>query len=152
MGAFASELTITHLSGTDRHGSWRRWRLAEPLIYEVGCSGSGRIIRVSKDFVTDGTSIPRPLWPILPVWANWSRAGVIHDYLCYRIARNNPHPEAPTRDDADRIFFEAMTALDVSPVQKYVLYLGVRVGAWLNLRTTMIDYNSALNATQIVGP
>ena len=147
MGAFASKLTIAHLSGKERYGR-RRWRLAEPLIYEVG--SSGRVIRVPKDFVTDGPSIPRRLWRILPVWASYSRAGVIHDYLCYLIARNNPHPEAPTRDDADRIFFEAMTALNVGPVQKFALYWGARLGTLLNLRTTMIDYNTTLNATQIV--
>ena len=103
MGAFTSELTITQLSGNDTHG-WRLWRLAEPLIYEVGGRGSGRVILVSKGFITDGPSIPQFLWSILPVWASWSRAGVIHDYLCYLIALNNPHPEAPTRDHADRIF------------------------------------------------
>jgi hypothetical protein len=148
--AFISELTITHLSGSEPHGCWRRWRLAEPLIYEFGGRGSGRVIRVLKDFVTDGPSIPRLFWRVLPVWATYSRAGVIHDYLCYLIARENPHPEAPTRADADRIFFEAMTALNVGRVQKYVLYLGVRLGARLNLKTTMIDYNTTLNAMEIV--
>lgn len=146
MGAFTSELTITHLSGNDRH-SWRRWRLAEPLIFEVGGRGSGRVIVVWKGFVTDGPSIPRLLWWILPVWASYSRAGVIHDWLCCLIAGNNPHPEAPTRDDADRIFFEAMTVLNVGRVQKYALYLGVRLATWFNLKTTMIDYNTTLNAT-----
>jgi len=149
VGAFASELTITHLSGNGKYG-WRLWRLAEPLIYEVGGRGSGRVILVSKGFTTDGSSIPRVLWSILPVWANDSRAGVIHDYLCYRIAANTPHPEAPTRDHADRIFFEAMEALNIGRVRKYVLYWGVRIGAWLNLRTTMVDHNTTLNATQVV--
>lgn len=134
MGTFTGELTITHLSGI-------LWRLSEPLIYEVGGRGSGRVILVSKDFITDGSSIPQFLWSILPVWASWSRAGVIHDYLCYRIAVNNPHPEAPTRDHADRIFFEAMEALNVGWVQKYLLYWGVRFGTWYNVRTTMIDHN-----------
>ena len=150
MGAFTSELTITHLSGKDRHG-WRFWRLAQPLIYEIGGPGSGRVIRVSKDFITDGPSIPQFLWRILPVWASYSRAGVIHDYLCYLIADNTPHPEAPTRADADRIFFEAMTALNIGWVQKYALYWGVCFATWLNLRTTMIDHNTTPNATQVVG-
>lgn len=149
MGAFASELTNMHLSGRDLRGP-RRWRLTVPLIYEVGGRGSGRVICVPKDFVTDGPSIPQRLQWILPVWAIYSRAGVIHDYLCYLIVRNNPHPEAPTRDDADRIFFEAMTALNVGLVQKYALYLGARLGTLLKVRTTMIDYNTALNARQIV--
>ncbi len=150
MGAFTSELTITHLSGNDRHG-WRFWRLAEPLIYEVGGRGSDRVIVVWKGFVTDGPSIPQFLWWILPVWASYGRAGVIHDYLCHLIADNNPHPEAPTRDHADRIFFEAMTVLNVGWVQKYALYWGVRLATWLNLRTTMIDHNTTFNATQVVG-
>jgi hypothetical protein len=149
VGAFTSELTMTHLSGDAKHG-WRFWRLAEPLIYEVGGSGSGRVIVVSKDFITDGPSIPRFLWSILPVWASWSRAGVIHDYLCRQTAKNNPHPEAPTRADADRIFFEAMTALNVGRVQKYALYWGVRLGTWFNVRITMIDHNTTPNATQVV--
>jgi len=140
VGAFTGELTITHLSGNDTQ-CWRLWRLAEPLTYEVGSRGSGRLILVSKGFTTDGTSIPQFLWSILPVWANWSRAGVIHDYLCYRIAVNNPHPEAPTRDEADRIFLEALLDLNVGRVQRYALYCGVRIGTWLNVRTTMIDYN-----------
>jgi hypothetical protein len=79
-----------------------------------------------------------------------SRAGVVHDYLCYLIALNNPHPEAPTRDHADRIFFEAMELLNVGWVQKYLLYWGVRFGTWYNVRPTMIDYNTTRNATQVV--
>ena len=150
MGAFTSELTITHLSDDDTHGCWRLWRLAEPLIYEVGANGSNRIIIVSKGFITDGPSIPQFLWSILPVWARHSRAGVIHDYLCYRIAVNNPHPEAPTRDHADRVFLEAMEALNVGWVQKYLLYLGVRLGTWYNVRPTMSDHNTAPNVAQVV--
>jgi hypothetical protein len=147
VGAFASELTITHLSGKGKD-CWRLWRLAEPLIYEVGGSGSGRVILVPKNFITDGPSIPQFMWWILPVWANWSRAGVIHDYLCWRIAINNPHPEAPTRADADRVFFEALKALDVGGVQRYAFYLAVRLAARFNVRTTMVDHNTTLNATQ----
>jgi hypothetical protein len=141
VGAFMSELTITHLCGNDTHGRCRLWRLAEPLIYEVGGRGSGRVIVVWKGFITDGPSIPQFLCPILPVWASWSRAGVIHDCLCVLIAANTPHPEAPTRADADRIFLEAMEHLNVGWVQRYALYWGVRLGAWLKLRTTMIDHN-----------
>jgi hypothetical protein len=149
VGAFTSELTITHLSGNAKYG-WRLWRLAEPLVYEVGGRGSGRVIRVTKDFVTDGPSIPRWLWWILPVWGSYGRAGVIHDYLCRQIAVNDPHPEAPTRADADRIFFEAMELLNVGWVQRHALYLGARIGAWLRVRTTMVDYNTTLNAAQVV--
>ena len=48
----------------------------------------------------------------------------------------------PTRADADRIFLEALEALNVGWVQRYALYLGVRVGARCKVRTTMVDYNT----------
>ena len=144
MGAFTSELTITQLSGGDRY-AWRLWRLAEPLVYEIGDCGSGRTILVSKGFITDGPSIPRFLWSMLPVWATWSRAGVIHDYLCCLIALNRPHHEAPTRDQADRIFWEAMNVLNVGRLQMALLYLGVRIGTWFKVRTTMVDHQDKLS-------
>jgi hypothetical protein len=102
------------------------------------------VIAVPKGFVTDGASVPQFLWSLLPVWANWSSAAVIHDYLCALIANNTPHPEAPTRYDADRIFLEAMESLNVGWVPRRLLYWGVRLGAWLNVKTTMIAYNHHL--------
>jgi hypothetical protein len=70
--------------------------------------------------------------------------------MCYLIAVSNPHPEAPTRADADRIFFEALKALNVGWVQRYLLYWGVRFGTRYNVRTTMVDHNTIPNATQVV--
>lgn len=143
MSGFTSELTITQLSG--RPDAWMLWRLEEPLIYEIG--DTGRIIMVSKGFITDGPSVPRALWQMLPVWASWSRAGVIHDYLCCLIAIGRPHREAPTRNDADRIFHEAMVSLGVGSIQKNLMYAGVRFGTWFGVRTSMIDHNEKLRST-----
>src|SRR4029077_2230144 len=104
------------------------------------------VIMVDKGFVTDGPSIPRFLWAILPVWASWSRAGVVHDYLCCMIALGRPHAQAPTRRDADHIFLEAMKAAEVGLFSRTILYLGVRIGTIFNVKTTMVTVNDKWRA------
>lgn len=125
MSAFTGTLTLAELD-TD----WRLWRLEQPLVYEVGALGSGRVIAVPKGFVTDGASVPRPLWWLLPTWGRYSRAAVIHDHLCVLLDRGTPHALAPTRRRADAIFFEAMGPLGVGALTRWALWLGVRVGAF----------------------
>lgn len=159
MPGFQEDLTVTHLStgGASMPDSWpaarkRRarknmWRLARmagtSLIFDLG---GGVTIEVPVGFVTDGPSIPKIFWNILPVWGIWARAGVIHDFICCLLAMARPHEAARTRKDCDRIFLRAMVDLDVGWVQFSVLYLGVCIGRWFNVRTTMIDYNVKLSA------
>lgn len=138
MSLFADDLTVTQLSGDERN-AWRLWRLENPLVYKNGCA-----ITVPAGFITDGPSIPRCLWALLPVWGRWSRAGVLHDYLCCLIAAGRPHAAAQTRDQADGIFRDAMTALGVSWPQLLALYVGVRMGTWFRVPTTMLSHNEKL--------
>lgn len=154
MPAFTEDLTITQLSG--KPGAWRLWRTEQRLVYQINpdqneldasgyAEGSGLVI-VPAGFVTDGPSIPRILWAVLPVWGSWSRAGVVHDYLCCLIAMGTPHREAPTRTAADAIFREAMKACGVGILCRVLLYVGVRIGTLLNVKTTMVGYNAKLKA------
>lgn len=144
MSLFTDDLTVTQLSGDDRN-AWRLWRTETPLVYEAGELGSGREIIVPSGFITDGPSIPQFLWALLPVWGSYSRSGVVHDFLCYRLDKGDPHPEAPTRQAADHIFLESMGALNVNPLIKYAMYLGVRFGTLIGIRTTAIQWNAMSN-------
>lgn len=141
MSSFTDELTITQLSGNG--GDWHMWCLEQSLVYHVGEIG-GRAVVVPQGFISDGPSVPRFLWAILPVWGKWSRAGILHDYLCCLIAWGHPHPAAPDRNAADRIFLEAMGVLGVSVSWSSLLYLGVRLGTWLGIETTMHHSNMKL--------
>jgi hypothetical protein len=163
---FASELRVAQLSAEP--GAWRLWRIDEPLVYDVApevnaerrraraeleASGFGqfpslpeRLVVVPAEFVTDGPSVPRFLWAVLPVWGSWSRAGVVHDYLCCLVAMGRPHDEAPTRTDADRVFREAMFASGVGWLARTALYAGVRIGTICGVETTMVTYNEKLRA------
>lgn len=123
MSRFTGPLTMTHLSAR-----WRWWRLDEPLVYEVGHEGSGRVITVPAGFETDGASVPRVLWWLLPTWGRYSRAAVVHDLLCAQIEVGDPHPHAPTWTASAAVFREAMNVSGVDPVTRTVLWLAVR--AW----------------------
>lgn len=144
------ELTVTHLSGEP--GAWRLARLEHPLLFDVADPVNdldiGKTVEVPAGFVTDGPSIPRLFWAIMPVWGSWARAGVIHDYLCCRIAMGRPHGAVLTRRDADRAFNRAMRACGVGTISRTLLYIGVRIGTILNVKTTMIGYNEKLRASQ----
>ena len=124
MSAFTGPLDLRH-----HHANWRTWELLEPLCYELGEEGSGRTITVPAGFVTDGASVPRALWAFLPTWGSYSRAAVIHDYLLHRLAVGNPHPEAPTRADADRVFDEAVCVCGTPRLVRWFLAVGVRLGS-----------------------
>ncbi len=109
MSRFTGELTITQLDV-----DYRTWRLEQPLVYEVGDENSGHMIEVHKLFETDGASVPRIFWALLPTWGKYSRAAVVHDYLYNELREGTePHPEAPTRQRADAIFLEAMAVCGV---------------------------------------
>lgn len=123
----------------------RVWRLDEPLVYEVGSLGSGRRIIVPAGFVTDGASIPRVLQGVLPAWGRWSRAAVIHDYLCRMLelesvradlcGRRQRQDAAALRAQADAIFHEALIVSGVSRPLAYVMWLAVRASSrWPILR------------------
>lgn len=130
MSRFTGELTITQLDV-----DYRTWRLEQPLTYEVGDENSGRIIEVHKLFETDGASVPRIFWAILPTWGRYSRAAVIHDYLYNELRPGTqPHPEAPTRQRADAIFLEAMEVCGVGFLTRWIMWAAVRTFGFLTLQ------------------
>lgn len=124
MSSFTEEILLTELAN-----NWRLWRIERAFTYEVGGLGSGRAITVPVGFLTDGASVPKLFWSILPNWGTYSRAAIVHDYLCWGLHHGRPHPHAPTRAVADQIFYEAMRVCGTGPVTAYVMWLGVRIGA-----------------------
>lgn len=136
MSAFTAELTLT-----EYHVAQFLWRVHEPLIYELGELGSGDFIIVPPDYVTDGASIPRLLWAFLPAWGKYSRAAVVHDYLCTLVDRDMPHQYAPTRREADAVFFEAMGVCQVSLIVRWALWIGARIGAIVPGKARNAPYN-----------
>jgi hypothetical protein len=141
-GNFEDPLTVTQMSG--KHDGWRRWKLTVALVYEAGRHNHGKLIVVPGGFVSDGPTIPRFLWAVLPVWGTYGRAGVVHDYLCARIEYGDPHEAARTRTEADGIFYDAMVVLGVGMLTRWAMYFGVRIGTLFRVRPKMIHFNRKL--------
>jgi hypothetical protein len=122
MSPFTGPLSVTQCDV-----DWRRWRLNEALQYEVHHLGSGMLIRVPGGFETDGASIPRPLWALLPTWGRYSRAAVVHDWLCEALKTGRPHRYGRTYAEAAAVFREAMKVCGVGGLARWGMWAAVRL-------------------------
>jgi hypothetical protein len=81
---------------------------------------------VPAGFITDGASVPRPLWMFYPPDGLHRAAAVAHDWL-YK----NKGFGKYSRAVADKLFFDLMIEFKVNPTKANVMWAGVRLGGWL---------------------
>lgn len=143
---FDRDLSITQLHGR----AWKLFRVNETTTFFPDAQSwtIGEGIEIPAGFITDGPSVPRFLWAILPVWGRGALAGVLHDWLCCRIELGQPHSLARTRPDCDRMFGLANASLGVNYFARALLRSGVWLGTALNVPTTMILNNEKLLAAR----
>ena len=102
------------------------WYLREDLRWH---SAAGEDYVVPKGFVTDFASIPRPFWWLLPKWARYGNAAVVHDF--------NYWMQNCDRKTADRAMAEGMRDLGVGRMTRGTMYFFLRIFgglAWRNNR------------------
>lgn len=97
------------------------------LLNDVVVLIDGQPLVIPAGFLTDGASVPRGMWNIIPPFGRYNKASLLHDYL-YKTGRMNM--AWITRKQADDIFLAAMGALDVSTWQQWAMWAGVRIGAF----------------------
>ena len=91
------------------------------------------VVKVPKDFISDGASVPRPFWSIFsPFNGDYFEAALIHDYL-YSKASTEKHPDL-TRKEADLIFMDAMYDLGVGWWSRHAIHRAVRLGGWASYK------------------
>lgn len=117
MKHFPDEL---HLVDAGMRGTSRVFRIERPFRY---FSSKGKIT-VPTGFLTDGASIPHPLWSILDPWGPYFSAALIHDFLYSR--RSSPHHNL-SRLESDLIFKEAMFNIGVDWLRREIIYRAVRM-------------------------
>ena len=71
-------------------------------------------IEIPKGFITDGATVPRLLWPILPPISSYLEATVVHDYLI---------DTGVNRYEADKIFRLACIEYDVTTTITNVMFI-----------------------------
>jgi hypothetical protein len=95
------------------------WFLCRPFFY---LAANGRTIEVPERFLTDFASIPSLLTPVLPRWSRYGPGAVLHDAAYWW--------QTGSRREADDLFWETMTALNVTGWKRLALFWGVRLGGW----------------------
>lgn len=98
----------------------------------------GRKIVIPKNFLTDGASVPRLFWSIIPPWGRYGRAAVVHDYL-YRWQKTS-------RRQADDTLLEAMWVSDCKAWEYLTIWFAVRLFGW---RSWSLDKSKPLSAEEI---
>jgi len=93
------------------------WRLNEPLIYE----GDRETFTVPVEFVTDFASVPRIFVWLVPTYGSYTKAAILHDFLC--------RTGAVPRRDADGIFRRCLLESGVPFLRRWIMWAAVRLGA-----------------------
>lgn len=96
------------------------------------------IVTIPESFTTDFASIPRIFWSIFPPFGKYTKAAVLHDFLCeaylskakWNEISTSKDPRVVKRKEADKIFLEAMTVTNVNKFTRNTLYFFVRAYAW----------------------
>lgn len=98
--------------------------------YYIGSENSDEYVDVETGFLTDGATVPRFLWWLLPPIDEYSQATTLHDKLCRtytitRVINGIPTTVPITRKRIDEILKEAMDVLEVTPWKKKAIMVGV---------------------------
>ena len=78
------------------------------------------LVVVPVGFLSDGASVPRIFWPLMPALSRYTLAALGHDILYAQ------KPANWTRKKADKLFLHAMRYLGVSWWKREVMYRAVR--------------------------
>ena len=86
-----------------------------------------KFVIIPKGFLTDGASVPRLFWGLLPPWGSYGQAAVLHDYLIESLSYDDHGVKIIIeRKHADRIFSDAMKELGVGDLTRKTMYNAVR--------------------------
>jgi len=89
-------------------------------------TNAGSIINIPAFIKSDGASVPKIFWNIIPPFGNYWKAAVLHDYL-YRYTL---YP----KKYCDAIFYEAMSSLGVDIEIRKIMFKGVSIGGWKSFK------------------
>lgn len=102
------------------------WRVCQPFRFYLGGKDTDRWVYVPAGYLTDGASVPRVCWSLIPPWGSYGQAAVVHDIVCeYLSITVDGQPVKVTREQCDEILLEAMVVLGVPAFQRQAIYQAV---------------------------
>lgn len=123
---FSADAMLTYSPEQSKILGKDHWVVRNSFRYYIGDKYSERWVYVPEGYLTDGASVPRIFWNIVPPWGIYGQAAIVHDYLYQHLTiMVHGNPNKITRRYADKIFLEAMTVLEVPAYLKYPMYYAV---------------------------
>ncbi len=124
--AFSAPLSIQYDPKASAILGADHWRVTEPFQYMIGSKTSRQWVTVPAGYLTDGATVPRLFWSLIPPWGSYGQAAVVHDLLCEYLSIVEDGKLKPiTRQRCDEIFLEAMTVLGVPVSTRLIISEGV---------------------------
>lgn len=101
------------------------WVVKKGFIYYLDDTFTSYVY-VPRGYLTDGASVPRMFWNIIPAWGEYGQACVLHDYLCeYNYYFDGLNSFTLSRKKVNKIFDDSMRVLNVSNSKRFLIYNGV---------------------------
>lgn len=114
------------LVGSDALGK-DMWHVSEGFKFYTGNREDDAWVNVPAGYLTDGATVPRIFWSLLPPMGRYGAAAVVHDQLCeHPVLYVKGTPVAIKRKQVDRIFNEAMKVAHVPRLTRWIMYTAVR--------------------------
>jgi hypothetical protein len=121
-----------------------RWTMTAPLSWSGAFRGEPRTFTVpaseAEPFTTDLASVPRSLTWLFPRYGKYTKAAVVHDFLCQSFGRDPGGDEVQSllpledRSDADELFRTLMEQLGVAWLRRSLMWAAV---SWATLFTCL---------------
>lgn len=142
---FNAEVSLEYDEAASNYCSHDYWRTAVAFRYYFDDPSLETYVEVPANYLTDGASVPRPFWDLLPPQGAYGQAAVLHDYLCEHLTQvKNGQTVTITRKQADDAFKDACVALGVPRWKRNVMFIFVAAYAWvLNIKGVEIDAKKA---------
>ena len=129
---FTAEEQLRYCIGASNKLGKDYWEVVNGFRYYIGSADSNRWVDIPPGYLTDGASIPRLLWWVLPPLGKYSAATTVHDMLCntYYVIEliGGVETQVPvSRKEIDEILYEAMKVLEVEPWKQTTIETGVNL-------------------------
>lgn len=103
------------------------WRVLQTFHFFLGQSDDKEgWVSVPAGYLTDGASVPRLFWSLIPPWGKYGQAAIVHDIVCeYLSITKDGKPLSVTRAQCDDILLQAMKVLEVPWLTRHAIHKAV---------------------------
>jgi hypothetical protein len=123
---FSAEMSVQYDKKASQALGADHWRVTDGFRFYIGDENSGDWVNVPAGYLTDGASVPRLFWNVIPPWGAYGQAAVVHDIICeYLSITRHGQPFSVTRTACDDILMQAMEALEVPWLTRQAIHKAV---------------------------